>query len=347
MRRIAHLDGLRGLAIILVLLFHAFYRWEINEPWNIDHEIRHIFSYGWLGVELFFMISGFVIYLTLDASVGVKDFLLRRWLRLFPAMVMGSIFIYLTASYIPNRPLGVPSGLDVIPGVLFLDPSLVKFFVGKTVNSLDGAFWSIYIEVKFYLIAGFSYFLLRDKVGGGVLIIYLVYMVDRHLFALFGFSLGNNVVNVLNLLGASFYGWFLVGIFFYRFKNSGAFGYFCISLFLAFLALWDLYCDRDRVAVFIMFFILFAFCGAFYIKLLSSIFSSGVLRFAGYISYPLYLIHQNFVTGFSIEVFKFEPRLDSWFYPVFAIVVAVFVSYLIAKAEPFMRKILALKLSVG
>ena len=70
--RIEYLDGMRGGAIILVFLFHAFARWPTIVPYrNVYADISCV-KYGWLGVELFFMISGFVIFMTVSVTHGTS-----------------------------------------------------------------------------------------------------------------------------------------------------------------------------------------------------------------------------------------------------------------------------------
>ena len=126
MNRISHLDGMRGLAILFVVLFHAFYRWSEIEPWQINPILRSLSSYGWIGVELFFIISGYVIFLTLDRNLSMLSFVKKRWFRLFPAMLAISVFIYVTAPFIPERPLGIPNYYDFFSGSVVFRSSVFQ-----------------------------------------------------------------------------------------------------------------------------------------------------------------------------------------------------------------------------
>ncbi len=105
-RRISFLDGLRGVAIILVVFFHAYGNPYQFGRYPYGDTFAGVISYGWVGVQLFFMISGFVIFMTLEKCRNFQEFICRRWLRLFPAMLMCSLIIYLTVPLFPDRFLG-------------------------------------------------------------------------------------------------------------------------------------------------------------------------------------------------------------------------------------------------
>jgi peptidoglycan/LPS O-acetylase OafA/YrhL len=93
--RIRFLDGLRGLAIFLVLGFHyTGPTYAAKLPYGNSLAWIPVLDHGWIGVYLFFLISGYVIFMTLEKCATAGDFFQRRWLRLFPAMLFASIVIF-------------------------------------------------------------------------------------------------------------------------------------------------------------------------------------------------------------------------------------------------------------
>ncbi len=98
------LDGIRGIAILLVLLLHL----DITESQTVfDLSFwRQLIGYGWCGVDLFFVLSGFLITGILVKAKGAKHYLrnfyLRRVLRIWP--------LYLSACLPQVSPVG-PAGL--------------------------------------------------------------------------------------------------------------------------------------------------------------------------------------------------------------------------------------------
>ncbi len=82
------LDGLRGVASLLVVVFHLFEAWAGNDPQ------KQIINHGYLAVDFFFLLSGFVIAYAYDDRWGRMsqwDFYKRRLIRLQPMVVVGSV----------------------------------------------------------------------------------------------------------------------------------------------------------------------------------------------------------------------------------------------------------------
>src|ERR1700689_3642421 len=100
-KHIESLDGLRGIAILLVFFFHYL-------PRNLYNPLSWLASLGWSGVDLFFVLSGFLItgilYDTRGSSNFFKVFYARRALRLFPLYFL-AVGLVLFASVILRAPM--------------------------------------------------------------------------------------------------------------------------------------------------------------------------------------------------------------------------------------------------
>lgn len=212
--RIQFLDGLRGVAIVLVIFYHTFTRWSEYTPYGNRFADFFLFQYGYLGVMLFFMISGFVILMSLEKTDRFMRFLYKRWLRLFPAMVIATILIYGTAHFLPERPWGIPIPVFTIPGLFFLDPSWVKVTTGIDVYPLEGSFWSLFVEWKFYLLFGFFYFTL-GRINA------ILMITGFFLLSIIGDVLHNaDIVLLSQLLSFYYFGWFAIGALMYLYFTS-------------------------------------------------------------------------------------------------------------------------------
>ena len=175
------INGLRGLAALSVCLYHFVYTTLnfIHEEW-----VRNIFYYGQKGVEVFFIISGIVIPLSMirsDYAFSLfPKFIARRFVRIEPpylgAVVIGIIYL-VGRNYIPGT---VETDLSPsIRDILLHIGYLVPFVEGaKWINSV---FWTLSIEFQYYLLLAFLFpFVLSAKIWSRILF-YLV-MIALPLF---------------------------------------------------------------------------------------------------------------------------------------------------------------------
>ncbi len=162
--RIGALDGMRAIACLAVVGFHFFTTWTLPRntadlyPYgNVLAEVP-LFAYGYLGVQLFFLVSGFVIALTLTRCASPQEFILRRFARLFPPMLVAS-----AATYVVLRNLSphywTVGACYFLPSLTFVHPYVYDRLFGLTdCGFMDGAYWSLFIEVRFYAWAALLYF---------------------------------------------------------------------------------------------------------------------------------------------------------------------------------------------
>jgi peptidoglycan/LPS O-acetylase OafA/YrhL len=177
--RLAYLDGLRGAAVLLVVFFHYFQSWAEQYPYGALFIHRPRALAGWIGVWLFFVISGFVITLTLHRCSTLFEFAVRRFARLWPAMLLCSALTYLALHLIPENPFPI-SASNFAPSLTFTAP---YFFNAATKSGgffwMDGSYWSLFTEVQFYAMISLVFFVGRAHftrnlilVSGFILLLY-------------------------------------------------------------------------------------------------------------------------------------------------------------------------------
>ena len=138
--RFAALDGLRGIAAMLVVLFH--YTSHASQVLPTAHGIALGLWWGYYGVHMFFAISGFVILMTLERTASTADFVVSRFSRLYPAywlavLLTSSGVTALGAGQLAQPAAIVAANLSMLQGFLYLP-------------AVDGAYWSLTVELAFY-----------------------------------------------------------------------------------------------------------------------------------------------------------------------------------------------------
>ena len=109
------------------------------------------------------MISGFVIAYSLSRSTSIVDFAARRYARLLPAMIVCALISTICAHLLPFS-MYIPEMRDSIPSIVFIEPEILnKLHLMNEIQSVDGSYWSLYVEVKFYAIIGVAYFSLGRR----------------------------------------------------------------------------------------------------------------------------------------------------------------------------------------
>ncbi|HET9517220.1 MAG TPA: acyltransferase [Actinoplanes sp.] len=155
--RLAALDGLRLLAALAVALFHFSVGWRVDgvhPPAYFLPTAAHVSIYGFLGVELFFLISGFVICMS-SWGRGLGEFFVSRVGRLYPAYW---VCVLISAAVVLAFPL--TGGVPVVPR-----PGLDDILINLTmlqqpmgVASIEGVYWTLFVELCFYLLFGIVVF---------------------------------------------------------------------------------------------------------------------------------------------------------------------------------------------
>jgi peptidoglycan/LPS O-acetylase OafA/YrhL len=139
--RIEQIDVLRGVAAIVVVLFHYTTRYNQLFPDKAGWMPLNIF-WGSYGVHLFFIVSGFVIFMTIERSKTRMDFIVSRFSRLYPGYWAAILF---TIAFDVADP-----GLGFLPTAwqVGVNATMLQDFFG--VKPIDGSYWSLTYELGFY-----------------------------------------------------------------------------------------------------------------------------------------------------------------------------------------------------
>ncbi len=154
--RIVALDGVRGVAILMVMALHFLCSMSRGGD-ALDRILGKLASYGVYGVDLFFVLSGFLITGILADTKGrpnyFKSFVLRRTLRIFP-LYYGVVALVVVAPHIGVTDAVAPHLAEVGAVQGWLWSYLTNFYLATT-NSFSipyvSHFWSLAIEEQFYL----------------------------------------------------------------------------------------------------------------------------------------------------------------------------------------------------
>jgi peptidoglycan/LPS O-acetylase OafA/YrhL len=288
--RFHQIDFLRGIACLSVVAFHFLHRGQ-QGGWLVDATLPWLQSaaaLGHMGVHLFFMVSGFVILMTAEGAT-VRSFIASRVSRLYPAFWVGVLLTAAVAWW---------SGSDafaVTPVQVLVNLTMVPQWV--QVEFVDGAYWSLAVELQFYLlvIALLHFGQMRQ--------------VDWWIAAWLLVSSINAVRRMYPLefwLDARWAPLFAAGMLFYRISRKGWNGQRYLLLLWAFsLTLWygwsgAVASTLGREAAGLGFPLQVVVClTLFHVVFLAIISGRWTMRASplvywfGALTYPVYLLHQN------------------------------------------------------
>jgi peptidoglycan/LPS O-acetylase OafA/YrhL len=279
--RLSGLDGLRGIAAMSVVLFHytAWFPFLRTGQYG-GPGLLFWFPYGCLGVELFFVISGFVIFMTIERTTSLAEFAAARFARLYPtflACMLTSLAVILLFRWgqVPIDAKLIVANLTMIP----------QSFDALCV---DGSYWSLRYELEFYLLAGLTCLVLRIRAPE---VPCAIWLAGELLLRGIGVMPMNIVMKATH---TSFAHLFVVGIMLYRLRAGQATKLTLPLLLLAIsIAFFGRYWSEAPISGVAYGTVTAGFAGLVWVATTSygRFLSVAPLRFLGRISYPLYLIH--------------------------------------------------------
>jgi peptidoglycan/LPS O-acetylase OafA/YrhL len=141
--RVNEIDLLRLVAALSVVFFHYSFRGYAADGMTVMPYplLEPVAKYCGFGVELFFMISGFVILMTASAG-SLRSFVVSRIVRLYPAF-----WACCTLTFLATLAIGAPRYTATL-GQYLVNMTMLSEFVG--VRPMDGVYWSLFVEMRFY-----------------------------------------------------------------------------------------------------------------------------------------------------------------------------------------------------
>lgn len=313
------LDGLRGVASLMVVIFHLFEAFADGNP------IKQIMNHGYLAVDFFFLLSGFVIAYAYDDRWGRMtqwEFYKRRLVRLQPMVIMGSLigaalFYFQRGNVFPliaSTPVWKMLLVMLVGFTLLPLPKSMDIRGWNEMHPLDGPAWSLFFEYIANILYAIGFRKLSNRALGVFVALAAGFLLQLAIFGtrgdlIGGWSLDPKELHIgfARLLFPFFAGILLMRLG-KRINIKGAFG-ICTLLLVVALSLprfggtqhhWinGLY---EALCVIILFPIIVAI-GAGEKRVDGP--SIRVARFFGDLSYPLYITHYPLIYIYTAWVVR-------------------------------------------
>ena len=323
-QRFRELDGFRGIASVAVVLSHFTSGFDSRYAGTADHAPSP-FDAGWgaYGVQLFFLISGFVILLSARRAKVTSDFVISRVSRLYPAYWIALVIAIAVsvATRMPHTDIGWPDRL--------LNLTMVqRWFL---VENVDNVYWTLAIEMQFYVLIALLLLLTRcgltDRVVRVVGVAWLVAAVAVAIWA-FPIAHGLDPQNVptigrivLNTTLAEWGPLFVTGMFAFLVRENGrGWGLVLLGSAVSVLNAFLIETPCTAIAVAIV-------CALFLVVVArrkTRVLTWAPIQWYGKISYSLYIGHS--LTGYAL-IHGIEPIVGRWWAMGIAFVVVTLIAW--------------------
>lgn len=304
--RIQSLDSLRGVAAIAVVFYH--YLFLLPSKYGLHEERIDYFYHFQVGVHLFFMISGFVIFMTITKCDNLFQFIWGRFSRLYPVYWCAVILTFLIVTIFgpTDRSVSIKEALI----------NLTMFQEYLSFRHVDGVYWTLSIELAFYILIGCAF-----SVG---LIKYTEYICVLWVSIALGVKIFDINVGIFEqILLLDWCQYFAAGIAYHLFWKKNNEKILPIIILLLSITYTCVATAPDLTFSIISIHVLFILA----IYVYSAREQLKLFQWLGSISYSLYLIHQNI--GYSIILNLQKNGVDFLVAVFFAVVVVLVIATLL------------------
>jgi peptidoglycan/LPS O-acetylase OafA/YrhL len=332
--KLTHVDSLRGIAILMVILVHSasgvqFVLSEKNQQ-GLPYLVDVIAQYGQMGVQLFFVVSAFTLCLSTANRAGEHlqyvNFFIRRFFRIAPLYYFGIIYYAYSRAffnYIKAGELLIPehyTSFNIISNVLFFH----GFYPPANTNIVLGG-WSIGTEMAFYLVFPILFFIAKQLQDLPVIVLILFagmlvagdFYLMQYTESVFGLRMGNNGFIYYNLANQILV--FMTGISLYFLERKKIMHqwtwwldmFIFLLLSAAGIFVWKLELTYSFFFIPILAGVSFVFLYNVFRK--NDHLNIGLLRKIGQLSFSMYVFHFVFayqLTGFvANKLFPYLPNV--------------------------------------
>ncbi|MCF6195408.1 MAG: acyltransferase [Emcibacter sp.] len=322
--RFYEIDLFRFIAAISVVMFHYTLVGNMNgkAPGISFPELAGVFKYGYLGVDLFFIISGFVILLT-ALQKNTLAFIKSRFLRLYPSFWV-ALSLTTLSTYLIGGTMPMISTTQFIANFTMLPSSFDQAYI-------DTVYWTLGLELKFYFFIGLLIiFRQTHKIIYFLTFWLLITLTSPYIkfpYLTYSLTLDN------------YSGYFIAGALFYLIRRDGLSTYKVGMIAICFYSIlknsyWhmleneELYQTEYSIAV-VGFILFFCFGLMFLVSInKAKVFNKPFMLKIGVLTYPLYLIHQNI--GYQLFNY-FSPEKPSYIFLIAIVFTMIITSYFIHK----------------
>lgn len=321
-RFVPEMDGLRLVAITMVILFHLngylVAKWPLHHSGSLPQSswLAQTALVGFRGVELFFVISGFILALPFAAQrlaggpvLSLRKYYLRRLTRLEPPYFVTVFVLFFLAVWEQGK-----TAADLLP---HLGASL--FYLHNLVyaqsSPVIGVAWSLEIEVQFYLLVPLLtlLFMIRNRrYRRGLLIAIVVSLIGMQPFFL---KDGRAALSILAYLQFFLIGFLLADLFVAEWKEAPSANMYWDVITLISWPLTISLLQSERLTQWLFpFMILLLYTAAFRGTLTRRIFSNRWIITIGGMCYSIYLIHYEVISLVGRFTVRLGAGLPYWVY---------------------------------
>ena len=332
MQRLDSLDFLRGWASVLVVISHLIGVFWVSQSglqslmgypnigettlpyanWIIENKL----FFGQFGVAIFFLISGYVITLSLEKYHGF-GFLINRIIRIYPVYIVGFLFLILGLYIVDFDQDGIPYTTKHL-----LIHALIVVRQWFDYKRIDGISWTLEIELYFYVVMFIVFQFNSVRRNTIINILIIVFLLGAILLPIDWYT-SRQLLMITYML---------IGYYFYNLKNNNSsIWQFILYLVIILTCMFIFYSSHKPfnldVYTWSLPYIITPLIFFIMLNRFTNYKIDKVSKFLSKISYPLYVVHPIF--GYALLAYFLKEGYSSWTALIFVLCIVITLAYII------------------